>query len=212
MEGDWSWSGWKGLKALDNHNKITCMSCLALFVSVVYVLSTQALEEFLAQEEGWMALRFSTRKWKVQLRIVVMQNYVGIPAKSEITLVNVLVSWHPIPSVYSSSCLLKAPRCHQLQVTSCKGAEPPCFSLFFGTVLQITHGDFLEVFTEVTEIMPCPWYRWDWWNHQETSMPWLTCHHIRDENGSYLLPEGHGWFCCPDVGVWLTAQCRRSRA
>lgn len=135
VEGDWSWSWWKGLKGLGHHSKITRMSSLALFVSVsvFYILSTQPLEGFLAQEEGWLALRFSTYKWKVQLRIVVMQNYVGIPQKSEITLVHVLVV--------------------------------SCFSLFFGTVLQTTHRGLLEAFTAVTETMSCLWYSWDWWNH-----------------------------------------------
>lgn len=127
VEGDWSRSWWKGLKALGHHSKMTRISCLELFVSVsvFYILSTQALEEFLAQEEGWVALRFSTWKQKVQLRIAVKQNYVRITWKSEITLVNVLVvSWHPIPSVYTASCLLRGLRCNLLRVTSCKGAEP----------------------------------------------------------------------------------------
>lgn len=62
---------------------------------------------------------------------------------------------------------------------------------------------FLRASQAVTGIMPCLWYRWDWWHHCETSTPLLTCHHISDENDSYLLPEDHGSFSCPDIGVWI---------
>lgn len=66
-EDNQSQSCWKGLKALGHHSKPTCMSCLTLLVSVsaFYILCTQALEEFLAQEEGWVALRCSTCKLEV---------------------------------------------------------------------------------------------------------------------------------------------------
>lgn len=125
-----------------------------------------------------------------------MQLYVGITWKSKIAFVNALaVSWHPVPWVYSASCLLRGLRCNQLQVAGCKTAELSCFPLFFGTVLQITHwGPFWGLHSSCRDnSLPMVRVRLitrrSLGNQQETFMPVLTCHHICDENGNYLLPE-----------------------